>query len=127
MAEITYKRTGELLRGVFQILTENPDGLPAREVLARLEKLVSPTDFENSEYPKHPGVRRFDKIVRFATVGCVKAGWLEKTKGRWTLTESGSRAFLEFTDPEKFERETNRLYRVWASANLETEVAVVVG
>ncbi len=40
MAEITKKRVGELLRGVFEILLEHQDGLPANEVLERLEKIA---------------------------------------------------------------------------------------
>jgi restriction system protein len=72
MAEITRRRVGELQRGVFKILLNFPDGLPAKELLERLESVVPPTDFEKSDYPKSPGVRRFEKIVRFATVfeGC---------------------------------------------------------
>ena len=46
MAEITKKRVGELLRGVFEILLEHQDGLPANEVLERLEKIVPPNEFE---------------------------------------------------------------------------------
>lgn len=42
MAEITRRRVGELQRGVFNILLDHPDGLPASEVLDRLEKLVPP-------------------------------------------------------------------------------------
>jgi len=33
--------------------------------------------------------RRFENIVRFATVDCVKAGWPVKSKWRWSLTNSG--------------------------------------
>jgi hypothetical protein len=36
-------------------------------------------------------VRRFEKIVRLATIGPVKAGWLVKSKGRWILTEDGKK------------------------------------
>ena len=121
MAEITRKRTGELLRGVFQILSGEPDGLAARDVLKKLEFLVPPTTFENSDYPNRPGVRRYEKIVRFATVSCVKAGWLEKSKGRWLLTEAGKTAFRTITDPEKFRKEASRLYHVWAETNQETD------
>lgn len=60
MSEITKRRTGELLRGVFQILAPHPDGLPAREVLSRMEQVVPPTPFEASEYPSRPGVRRYE-------------------------------------------------------------------
>jgi hypothetical protein len=46
MAEITRKRQGELVAGVFQLLTQRVDGLPAKEVLARLRALLlyQPTD-----------------------------------------------------------------------------------
>lgn len=121
MAEITHKRMGELLRGVFQILSGEPDGLLARDVLKKLESLVPPTTFENSDYPNRPGVRRYEKIVRFATVSCVKAGWLEKSKGRWLLTETGKTAFRTITDPEKFRKEASRLYHAWAETNQETD------
>ena len=74
MTEITRRRVGELQRGVFKILLEHSDGLPAKEILDRLGGLVPPTDFERSEYPKRPRVRRFEKIVRFSTIAPVKAG-----------------------------------------------------
>jgi restriction system protein len=116
MAEITRKRMGELQRGVFKILLDYPDGLPAKELLEKLASVVPPTDFEKSEYPNRPGVRRFEKIVRFATIAPVKAGWLIKSKGRWTLTEEGRKLYSQIQDPEKFEREGGRLYRQWAKS-----------
>ena len=74
MPEITSRRVGELQRGVFKILVDQPDGLPAKEVLQRLEAVVPPSDFEKSNYPKHPNIRRFEKIARFSTIAPVKAG-----------------------------------------------------
>ena len=121
MAEITPYRQGELLRGVFQILQSHPDGLQAKEVLSQLERLVPPTPFEASYYPKNPSVRRFEKIVRFSTIGPVKAGWLEKDKGLWSLTDEGSNAYETFQDPEKFFREAGRLYKRWKQEQPEPE------
>lgn len=113
MAEITKKRQGELIRGVFQILLQHPDGLPAKDLLKRLEEIVPPTPFEGSTYPNRPSDRRYEKIIRFSTIGAVKAGWLSKNKGSWSLTEGGRTAFHKFKDPEAFMRETHRLYRAW--------------
>ena len=121
MAEISLKRSGELVRGVFRILLDNPEGLPAGEVLERLAQVVPPTDFEKSEYPNRPGIRRYEKIVRFATIAPVKAGWLVKSKGPWILTEEGRRAYQQFPDPEKFQRESGRLFREWRKNQPETE------
>jgi restriction system protein len=113
MAEITVRRRGELVRSVFRVLLERPDGLPARDVLERLRSAIPPTPFEDSEYPNRPGVRRYDKIVRFSTIPVVKAGWLTKEKGQWALSDAGRAAFERYRDPEEFEREARRLYRQW--------------
>ena len=43
MAEITPRRQGELVRGVFKILKDAPEGLQAAEVLRQLELAVPPT------------------------------------------------------------------------------------
>lgn len=121
MAEITKERSGELLRGVFAILLPHPEGLPAKEVLARLATQVPPTEFEASTYPGRPTVRRYEKIVRFSTIGPVKAGWLTKDRGLWSLTEAGREAFARFKDPREFRRESDRLYRQWAAQRPESE------
>jgi restriction system protein len=77
--------------------------------------------FENSEYPQHPGVRRYEKIVRFSTIAPVKAGWLVKSKGTWVLTDEGRTALMAFPDPEKLFRESGRLYRIWKKKQPVTE------
>jgi restriction system protein len=111
---VSGNRSGELLLGVFEILRNSrDDGLPAKEVLRQLEKVVPPNAFEEGTYPNRPNVRRYEKIVRFATIGPVKAGWLVKDKGTWSLTDAGRAAFENLRDPEAFIREASRLYRVW--------------
>jgi restriction system protein len=115
MAEITSKRSGEFVRKVIEVLKDHPEGMQAQDVLERVEKSIDLTPFEQSTYPNSPTVRRFEKIVRFATIGPVKAGWILKSKGRWTVTEQGLKAYKDFKDPEKFTSEVRRLYRQWAA------------
>jgi len=74
---------------------------------------VPPTEFEKNDYPNHPGAQRFGRMIRFATIAPVKAGWLVKEKGRWYLTEAGKKAYLKYEDPEEFRREGGRLYHQW--------------
>jgi restriction system protein len=93
--------------------------MQAKDVLEQVEKSIQLTDFERSTYPNNPNVRRFEKIVRFATIGPVKAGWILKSKGRWTVTEQGLKAYKDFKDPEKFTSEVKRLYRQWAASRPE--------
>jgi restriction system protein len=119
MPEITRRRTGELLRHLFEILANQPEGVQARDALAELEKRVNLTEFEKGSYPS--GGRRFDKIVRFATVDCVKAGWLYKNKGRWIVTDDGKLAVEAFPDPEAFYKEAVRLYGEWKASQPDVE------
>lgn len=111
MSDTSRRRTGELLRVLFEVLTKYPEGLQAREAIGLVADRVSLSDYEAGTY--EDGSRRFDKIIRFATVDCVKAGWLVKQKGRWHLTEEGSSAYSRIADPEAFYREAVRLYNIW--------------
>ena len=121
MAEITRRRTGELLRELFNILMAAPEGLQASAALAALADRVTLTPYEADSYES--GGRRFDKIVRFATVDCVKAGWLVKEKGIWTITDEGRKAHAELADPEAFYRRAVKLYSEWRAAQPDAEAA----
>lgn len=98
---------------MFKLLKEQSDGIQAKTVLKELESIVPPTPFENSSYPNNPTVRRYEKIVRFSTITSVKAGWLLKNKGTWSLTDEGAQAYSTFQYPEEFAKEANSLYRKW--------------
>ena len=111
MPQITRRRTGEFLRKMFQLLINEPAGIKAGAVLAQVASAVPLSEFEKGFYPS--GGQRFEKILRFATVDCVKAGWLQKTKGVWSVTEAGQKAYVKFKDPEAFYREACRLYGLW--------------
>ena len=113
MAEITRKRTGELLRIVFEQLLDKPDGLPAKVILGSIPQTTTLTEYESGYYPSAPGSPRYERIVRFATISCVKAGWLIKEKGLWYITEEGRGAYQKFTDSGDFYSEANRLYNEW--------------
>lgn len=108
MGEITLKRRGELTRGVFSILFDEPEGLSTKEIFPRLEKEFPPTAFEQEMLPNHPNIRRYENAVRWSTT---TAGWLVKDRGHWFLTEVGKQAYLSTADPEKFYRRLSEEYR----------------
>jgi restriction system protein len=118
MAEVTRRRTGEHLRKLFHILLGQPEGMQAQEALSALADAMTLTPYEAGRYDS--GGRRFEKIVRFATVDCVKAGWLLKQKGRWTVTEEGHAAYSRIQDPEDFYRAAVRLYQKWKKSQVDT-------
>jgi restriction system protein len=73
VAGLDRKRRGELLRSVFDVLADHPEGIKARDVLAEVEKRLGMTEFEAANYPGSD-LRRFEKTVRFVTINAVKAG-----------------------------------------------------
>lgn len=114
MADVTKERTGLLIRQLFKILLNHPDGLRASDAMAALEKAVTLTPYEAGDYES--GGRRFERIVRFATVSCVKAGWLVKNKGVWTVTEEGQQAYHAIADDTQFYQQSVQLYWKWKKA-----------
>lgn len=43
----------------------------------------------------------------------VRAGWLIKEGGVWTLTEVGANALKTYTDPEEFRKKATQIYMQW--------------
>jgi restriction system protein len=123
MAGLDRKRRGELLYAVLDVLAEHPDGLQAKEALAAVEQRIALTEFEKANYPGTE-IRRFEKTVRFQTINAVKAGWLIKNKGIWSITEDGLKAHSSFTEPGNFMEEAERLYRAWAKGQPKARQAV---
>lgn len=110
---ISMERQGELIRGVFQILLEYPEGLNARQVMDMLPKVVPFTEYEKGYYETDPGHTRGVIATRFVSIACVKAGWLTKSKSAWAITDAGREAFTKFSSPSEFVRESQRRYNAW--------------
>jgi restriction system protein len=103
------ERIGELLRHLFAVLQQHPKGLLASEALARLAAAAKLTPHETRPY-ESSGVPRFAARLGYATSSCVAAGWLNKHRGRWTVTPAGLAASREFRDPELFCRRARQLH-----------------
>jgi restriction system protein len=126
MPEITRKRNGEIQRAIFSALIAHPESsMKASDALAEAEKLLVLTPYEQGEYSS--GGRRFEKIARFSTLGPVKAGWLIKQKGRWTLSEEGRAAFITYQEPEEFCRAGDSRYREWRKAQPDSSEDIAAG
>lgn len=110
MADITLSRIGELLRSVFELLWNKPDGLPAKEIIAFLPEITQLTEFERG-YSPPTNIPRYERIIRLATIPLVKAGWLVKNnKGRWYITEEGRQACRRYPNAQELYKEAIRLF-----------------
>lgn len=86
----------------------------AKEIISKIPEFTELSEYEKGSYPSDPPNKpRYDKIARFATLTLKKAGWFEKNKGRWNLTDEGKDAYKKYKDPEVFFREAKRLYQEW--------------
>ncbi len=83
------------------------------------------SEYEAGYYPSAPNKQRYEKIARFATIGAVKAGWLIKKKGYWFLTDEGKHTYEQFSDPEEFYREADRLYHIWKKSRVTEKTPVI--
>jgi restriction system protein len=118
MPEITVQRTSELIRKLFEILMSKPEGMRAKEALDALQNSVQLTEYEKGQFVSGQGLR-FVRIVRFATIDFVKAGWLLKEKGWWVVTEDGRKAFQQYKDSEQFYRAAKKLYQEWKRSHAD--------
>jgi restriction system protein len=106
---------------VFEILLKSDEPQQAKTIIESVKKRLQLSDYESGSYAAAPETMRFDKILRFATIGPVKAGWMLKNSGLWSITEDGKKAYERFTDPEEFTRQARIRYYAWK----KTRVPVV--
>jgi restriction system protein len=110
MVQITLHRVGELLRIVFELLWDKPDGLPAKDVFSLIPDLTQLTEYELG-FSSLSNIPRYERIIRLATLPLVRVGWLVKSnKGRWHITEEGRQACKNFTNAQELYKEALRLY-----------------
>ena len=87
----TFKLAAKTLHATFQILKERDGEATSREIMNEIEKRVTFTDWEKETYES--GGIRWQKILLFFTIGCVKGGFIIKKKGVWYLTPEGEKAY----------------------------------
>jgi len=122
MTTLKLSRSRELAAKVIfaalQILKKKGGEAPGREVLAEVEKLVPLDDWARATYEKS-GYIRWQSILHFFSIDCIKAGYLVKKKGVWYLTPEGENA-LHLGEVGLLKAATNA-YRKWREENKSSE------
>jgi restriction system protein len=102
-----------------QILKEYGGELPGKEVIKKVEEKVELDEWEKGRYEK-TGYVRWQSIMHFWTIDCIKAGYMRKKKGVWYLTNEGEKALL--LGDVKFLQSATEKYRQWkATRDLEDD------
>ncbi len=98
----------------FKILKENGGQMLGREVVKKVGENVTFNEWESSVYEKS-GYIRWQSILQFYTIDCIKAGYMRRKKGIWFLTEDGEKAMA--MGPVNMLESASKLYREWAEIN----------
>ena len=97
MAKEKLSRSRELgskvIFAALQILSEMGGQAPGREVISQVEKRVILDDWAKATYEKL-GYIRWQSMLHFFSIDCIKAGYLVKKKGTWYLTPEGESALM---------------------------------
>lgn len=81
----------KLVFAAFNVLKESGGSLRSQELFSRLEKTLDLDEWARQLYAKS-GYTRWVSILHFFSIDCVKAGYLEKERGVWKLTDTGKDA-----------------------------------
>lgn len=114
----TRELASRLIFEVFKILKEAGGELRGKEVVEKIEKNLIFSDWDKVIYEK-TGYIRWRSILHFFTIDCIKAGFLRKNKGIWTLTKEGEEAMR--LGPVELLQKATKLYREWADNRVEEE------
>ncbi|MBU1101958.1 MAG: restriction endonuclease [Bacteroidetes bacterium] len=93
----------------FKLLKENNGQFTRQGVFKELKNRLQFSEWELEEYES--GGIRWQKILMFYTITCVKAGFMRKSKGIWYLTAEGEKE-LEYT-PEEVLQHAIKGYKRW--------------
>ena len=110
----------KVIFAALQILKEKGGQSPGRDVIAEVEKRVPLDESARARYEKS-GYVRWQSILHFFSIDCIKAGYLVKKKGIWYLTPEGETA-LKLGDAGLLKAAT-AAYRKWKDDNQPPESA----
>lgn len=109
----------KVIFAAFQILKENGNEMQMRDLMEEVEKRVELNEWDKARYEKS-GYIRWQSILHFFSIDCVKAGFLLKKKGKWYLTPEGEEVIS--LGQRKLLDAATQAYREWASEQItETE------
>lgn len=103
----------------FQIIKENGGELNGRDVIEKVGATTELDEWAKSKYEKS-GYIRWQSILHFFSIDCIKAGFLVKKKGVWYLTKEGESA-IELGEIGLLDAATEA-YRKWKKEKEAEEV-----
>lgn len=116
--ELSHSRflASKVIYAAFQILKDHGNEMQMRDLMMEVEKKVDLNEWEKERYEKS-GYIRWQSILHFFSIDCVKAEFLIKKKGTWYLTPEGEEAIS--LGRVKLLETITEAYRKWKSEQPE--------
>ena len=109
----SYQTASKTMFAAMTILSKKGGSMPVRELMLEVEKTVVLSDWEK-EVLENTGNIRWQSIMHFSSVDYVKAGYLLKKKGHWTITPEGEEVIK--LGAEKMQDKAQQQYREWRTS-----------
>ena len=109
----SYQTASKTMFAAMTILSKNGGSMSVRELMLEVEKTVVLSDWEK-EVLENTGNIRWQSIMHFSSVDYVKAGYLLKKKGHWTITPEGEEVIK--LGAEKMQDKAQQQYREWRAS-----------
>ena len=109
----SYQTAAKTMYAAMTILSKNGGSMAIRDLMVEIEKSVELSDWER-EVLENTGNIRWQSIMYFSSVDYVKAGYLVKKKGHWTITPEGEKVLK--LGAEKMHDEAEQQYRAWSAS-----------
>jgi restriction system protein len=104
----------KVIFATFQILQEVGGEMRGKKVVDKIRDTIELSEYEKHRYEK-TGYIRWESILHFYTIDCMKAGFLRKQNGIWYLTQEGEEAIK--LGAEKLLDTATKKYREWDAKN----------
>lgn len=112
-----------LHEAALRALASAPGGqLKASALKAAIEATVPLDDWARETYAS-TGHTRWRSILAFSSVGMVKAGYVSKERGVWTLLPEGRALLARGLEPGSYVPDLDRRYRQWKTSQLSQPAA----
>lgn len=110
----SFLTAAKTIYAAFGILKAAGGELRGSEVVEKIRETTQFSDWEKERYEK-TGYIRWESIMHFFTIDCIKAGYLQKAKGTWILTPEGEEAMK--LGGEEMLMSATKAYRQWRAEN----------
>lgn len=108
----TRKTAAKVLPVALRFLKENGGSMRGADLIEKVGRSVEFSEWEKGNY-ESSGSPRWSVVLQFYSIDAVKAGFLQKTKGTWSITPEGEEALK--MEPDFFIETASKKYREWKS------------